>query len=102
MRRRGIRAARALTAALLALSLAVQPAFAYSKSGDTTCSSLKRVWIYSTAEVEVYHWYRFYYRHWTNPGFVYRENNTGYSSTWWVIEYDVAIIQPWGTECRSI
>jgi hypothetical protein len=96
--------ARGFGAALLAVTLVAQPALAaYSKYGTSTCSATNRVWIYSKASVEVSHsWKNGGYKQWPpNPYRQYRENNTGYSSTWWVVDYDFEI-DYWGAYCAPI
>lgn len=87
--------------ATLVLSLAAQPTLAFTKAGDTTCAATKRVWVYSRAIHDVYHFARFHTAYWENLIFTYRERNTLQSATWWHVEYDVGITQ-WGAYCASI
>lgn len=77
-------------------------ALAAWKQGSTTCSAVKRVYVYSRASVYIAHsWGGGGYHAYYNPYREYREDRTALSSTWWTVEYDFEI-SAWGGYCGSI
>ncbi len=96
------RLGRAVVAAVVIGLVSSSTALGYWKQGSTTCSAVKRVYVYSRASVYIAHsWGGGGYHPYYNPYREYREDATGLSSTWWTVDYDFEI-SLWGGYCGSL
>lgn len=88
MARRGRTYVLATVVSAVMVLASIGPALAGSVSGSLTCSSYRFVQIWSRASVNVWHsWKNGHVFQYYAPYREYKQTHTGYTSTWWVVEW---------------